>query len=143
MWYFVTEASLWCRMRTMIHSAEEFVNLRSQNDERATHDEAPEAVWLEIIRLYPELREWVVHNRTVPLSILRILAADPDPRVRIAVAMKRKCSPDILELLARDTDETVRARVAWNRQTPAHILQSMKQDPSPLVADALMARSGD
>lgn len=125
----------------MIRSAQEFVELRTRNDARATHDEAPEFVWLEVIRRYPDFKEWVVHNKSVPPSILRLLARDPDPRVRFSVAAKNKCSPEILELLATDTDESVRARVARNKKAPAHVLESLRDDPSPLVTEAVDSRS--
>ena len=125
----------------MIQTAEEFVELRANNDPRATHDEAALPVWLEIIEKYPEMREWVVHNKTVPLPILRLLAKDSDPRVRLSIAMKRKCDREIFEVLSRDVDESVRARVAWNRRTPAEILWTLKDDGSPLVREALEGRA--
>lgn len=124
----------------MILSADEFIRLRDGNDERATHDSAPESVWLEVVRLYPDYKEWVAHNKTVPLSILRILAAEADPRVRLRVAMKRKCDPEILERLAQDEDETVRVRVAYNRKTPGHVIERLRRDPSPLVTEAVANR---
>jgi hypothetical protein len=125
----------------MITSAKEFVELRDRDNERATFDSAPESVWLEVVERYPAHKEWVAHNKTVPLTILRILARDPDPRVRFAVAMKRKCDAGILERLARDEDETVRVRVARNQKTPAHILERLRNDTSRLVAEALASRS--
>ena len=57
----------------MINSAEEFVRLRTseQKEEysKAVEDEAPISVWLDIVDRFPEMKEWVVHNRTVPLEI--------------------------------------------------------------------------
>ncbi len=116
------------------------MELRTRDDKRATHDCADEDVWLAVMRDYPEFKEWIVHNKTVPLSVLRILAVDPEPRVRFLVATKCKCPPEILEQLARDEDETVRARVAYNDKTPTAVLDLMRQDPSRLVAEALAAR---
>ena len=125
----------------MIASAEEFAVLRAEDDPRATHDPAPEEVWRAVIRQFPQLRGWVAHNKTVPVAILRVLAEDPDPRVRHAVAMKRKNSPEIFERLARDPDEKVRVQVARNAKAPPHVLQMLRADTSRLVADAVAARS--
>lgn len=127
----------------MIRSARDFVELRARNDVRATHDSAPESVWLEVIRDHPDLKEWVVHNKTVPVSLLRTLARDPDPRVRCSVAAKRKCPPDLLEELARDPDETVRVRVAWNGKTPSHVLRWLRDDSSTLVSEAIACRKSE
>jgi hypothetical protein len=124
----------------MIATADEFVRLRGKNDERATRDAAPEAVWMDIIRKYPDMRVWVAHNKTVPASVLEVLASDSDPDVRLVVAMKRKCEPAILELLARDTDERVRERVVFNAKTPVPVLEILAKDPSERIADAATVR---
>lgn len=124
----------------MISSAQEFVELREQNDPRAVHDGAPEAVWREVLRLFPTFKEWVVRNKTVPVSILSDLANDADPRVRFEVAAKRKCPAKILEQLACDPDESVRLRVAYNAKTPEPLLEHLRHDPSGLVAKAVEER---
>lgn len=124
----------------MIHSAEEFITLRRENDERATTDTAPEPVWWDLIDNHPEMKEWVIHNKNVPKLILEVLADDPDPHVRWAVATKRKCPPAVLEKLARDADVTVRVRVAYNPKTPESVLTILRVDDDPLVAQALDAR---
>ena len=124
----------------MIQSAEEFVDLRTKNDPEATHGKALKSVWLAILNRYPDFKEWVVHNKTVPVSVLRLLASDPDQKVRYAVAMKRKCPHDILEILARDEDEMVRARVAWNASTPDDILELLRDDPIKEVAEPAAER---
>lgn len=120
----------------MISSAAEFVVLREKNDERAAKDTAPEGVWLEIVRTRPDMKEWVVQNKTVPTSILNLLADDPDSNIRFCVAMKRKCPPAVLEKLARDPDEQVRLRVAANAKTPASLLRLLAKDPDKDVAAA-------
>lgn len=124
----------------MISSAQEFVELRSRNDERARHDHAPESVWQDVVQQYPEYKEWVVLNKTVPLAVLRILARDADPRVRCFVAMKRRCDDALFELLARDPDTLVRVRVARNEKAPAHVLEMLRDDLSPEVAEAVGER---
>jgi hypothetical protein len=124
----------------VIQSAEEFVELRTRNDPEATHGEALKGVWLAVIRRYPEFKEWVAHNKTVPVSVLKLLSQDPDAEVRYAVAMKRKCPLEVLESLAKDEVGSVRARVAWNASTPDSILESLLDDPVEEVAEAALAR---
>jgi hypothetical protein len=122
----------------MIESAEEFVRLRSSSKQqeylRAAHDKAPKEVWLEVIERYPEYKAWVAHNKTVPLSVLKILAGDPDPDVRFTVAMKRKAGEEILSLLARDSDEAVRSRVVYNPKVTEAVLKILLEDPNAKIA---------
>lgn len=124
----------------MISSAQEFIELRERNDARAAHDQAPEAVWREVLRQFPTFKEWVVRNKTVPISILSELANDPDPRVRYEVAAKRKCPARILKQLANDIDESVRLRVACNAKAPEPLLEQLRHDPSSVVAQAVEER---
>lgn len=128
----------------MIESAEEFVRLRTSLNQaeysRAATEEVPEAVCPDVIGRFPEMREWIAHNKQVPVSILRILADDPDWQVRHMVAQKRKAPHDVLEKLARDTDEGVRARVAYNAKTPQWILDLLRHDPVELIADVARRR---
>ena len=101
----------------MINSAKEFVELREKNDPRATYEKAARGVWLEVIHDFPDYKAWVAHNKTVPVTILRILARDADAQIRFWVAMKRKCPHDVFKRLAFDEDESVRVRIAWNAKT--------------------------
>jgi hypothetical protein len=102
----------------MITSAAAFFKLRTSEDPaeqaRATHEEAPEQIWRDVIAEHPALKIWVVRNKTVPLSILRILARDPDARIRREVAGKRKLDAALFALLAADDDESVRFAVRNN-----------------------------
>jgi hypothetical protein len=120
----------------MIESAEEFVRLRESNDPRAAHEEAPLEVWHAVIAGWPEMREWVALNKTVPVEILEVLARDEDVKVRTTVAMKRKLTPELFELLAADPDEGVRGRIAYNEKAPAEVIERLKRDPSSVVSDA-------
>ena len=124
----------------MIKTADEFVKLLDANDRRAVYEEAPGDVWDELVDSRPELRVWVVRNKTVPLGLLRRLADDPDPLVRHAVAMKRKCDQPLLEKLARDICDLVRMRVAWNAKTTAATLKVLANDRDPNVAEAAKQR---
>lgn len=124
----------------MMHSAEEFVSLRTSDDrlmyERASTEQASVETWTEVIIRFPEMRKWVAHNKTVPLEILRVLARDADPSVRSSVADKRKLDRELFDGLSRDPDESVRARIAWNKKTPADIIERLTRDELPFVRDA-------
>lgn len=127
-----------------IQSVEEFVRLRSSEDkaeyDRAAHASAPEAVWLDVVARYPDMRKWVAHNKTVPVTVLDVLASDAEPEVRWTVAMKRKAGPDILGRLATDSDASVRIRVALNAKTPREALERLANDLEEDVAAAARER---
>lgn len=106
----------------------------------AVEDAAPISVWLDVIDRFPEMKEWVVHNRTVPLEILEILASDLERRVRATVADKRKLSATLFDLLSRDVDEVVRQRIAYNKKAPIMIIERLALDPVPLVRTAALER---
>lgn len=90
----------------MIKSAEEFIRLRTSEiqDEydRAANDTADISTWTEVIEKHPDYKEWVIHNKTVPIEILELLTFDKNPNVRSAVARKRKINKRIFETLSKD-----------------------------------------
>ena len=122
----------------MIKSAEQFVWLRTSEDinlyQRAANESANEEIWQAVIEKHPEMRVWVVHNKTVPIGILDILSHDQDWRVRHAVAQKHKVGQDILQRLAQDPHESVRLRVACNAKTPKIVLEQLLNDQWSEVA---------
>jgi hypothetical protein len=124
--------------RAMIESADEFIRLRTsslkEEYDRAAHDEAAQDVWWEVVRKFPDMKFWVVHNKTVPLEILEFLSTDQEASVRGAVARKRKASPKILERLAHDAVGSVRHGVACNANAPKHVLQMLANDSWETVA---------
>jgi hypothetical protein len=128
----------------MISSAEEFVELRTSEVEaeyvRAATDDIPESVCLDVIARYPTMRRWIAHNKTVPQSILRILADDPDHDVRFFVAMKRKTDPEILRKLAQDTYESIREQIALNPKTPHSVLKLLVNDQVERIAETALQR---
>jgi len=128
----------------MIDSADEFRRLRTSEDHqeqrRAALEPTTEEIWIEVIERFPEMREWVAINKTVPVSILRVLATDADARVRSTVATKRKLNRELFELLARDPDDSVRDRVAWNPKVPADLLALLAQDSVEFVASSARER---
>lgn len=131
----------------MISSAEEFVFLRTseifEEYTRAAYDDASDVVWMDVISKFPEMREWVAHNKTVPLNILEILARDTNESVRSTVASKRKLSPELFDLLSQDKSEAVRERVACNKKVPIHILRRLVDDPTMFVREAALKRIGN
>lgn len=102
----------------MITSAEEFIRLRtsskSEEYNRAAQEDAPLEVWFELVKNHPEMKEWVIHNKTIPVEILEYMVEDPDPQVRADIAQKRKLSTHIFDTLAQDPDERVKYALAYN-----------------------------
>lgn len=124
----------------MIKTAIEFIRLRNDDDPRATREAADMSTWSDIIKHHPEYNEWVAHNKTVPLAILKLLAHDANPAVRCAVAMRRKCDHALFAQLAHDTEDFVRACIARNPKAPPDVVDFLRGDPSPLVIDAIRKR---
>ncbi|MBP1963025.1 hypothetical protein [Paenibacillus aceris] len=116
----------------MINSAEEFVRLRlSDNIEeylKAAWDEAPLDVWLEVIGTYPEMREWVAHNKSIPVEIMEILADDADERIRFNVATKNRLPENLQLKLAKDLDSSVRQRIVYNKKVTLRVLKMLLKD---------------
>jgi len=123
----------------MIESAEEFSRLRSssikEEYDRAAHEEASVAVWIDVIENYPQLRQWVAHNKTVSLEILKYLVEN-HPDANLFVADKRKLSPELFDALSKDGNYLVRERIAINAKTPVHILEKLSKDSIEDVAQA-------
>ncbi|PLK46960.1 hypothetical protein [Uliginosibacterium sp. TH139] len=123
----------------MIVSAEEFARLRKSDDPseygRAANEEAAERVWLEMIENFPDLRQWVAHNKTVPISVLEYLSNDDNSQVRSAVAEKRKLTPVLFEKLACDPDASVRGRVANNKKCSSEALALLVEDKEAFVRE--------
>ncbi len=117
----------------MINSAEEFVRLRfspiPEEYALAASGKASNEVWLEVIERYPEYAQWVAHNKSIPLDIIRVLALHPDDNVRLHIAAKRKSPADVLWVLARDKNDSVRNRVVHHPKTPKEILEFLLHDP--------------
>ena len=128
----------------MITSAEEFMKLRSSKEpeeyRRAAIEDAPEAVWLDLIDRFPEMREWAALNKTLPTSILWKLVRDGNPRVRFEVANRHQLTEDMFVVLAKDEDEGVRSRVCWNKRAPQSVLEQLARDNSAVVAEAARRR---
>jgi hypothetical protein len=117
----------------MIKSADEFVRLRTSELPaeygQATHETADEAVWREVILRFPEMMEWVAHNKTISESIIRVLYDSGNERTRHALARKRRTPVDLLTHLANDESESTRLAVAMNPSVPVAILERLVNDP--------------
>lgn len=123
---------------TVIRSAAEFIRLRTSDDlaeqARATNEAADDQVWLAVIEQHPELRKWVAQNKTVPMSIVRLLLTDDDSVTRSWVARKRKLDRAAFVALSTDVDERVRHALVTNVKLPPDLLRLLSKDPIELVA---------
>lgn len=64
---------------------------------------------------------------------IRLLAADPNPKIRESAASGYHTPEDVFVALASDSDEGVRACVARNENAPCDVLRSLVHDPSERV----------
>ena len=122
----------------MIESAEEFIQLRTSEHpeeyKRAIIEQATEEVWTDVLEAHPNMAFWVIQNKTVPLSILYLLACHEDAKIREAVARKRKLDEALFDMLSKDKDPFVRKAIAQNKKTPVAILKRLTHDQDRLVS---------
>lgn len=122
----------------MITSAEEFRDSRLSEDpaeyDRAAMEEAPLQVWRDVISRFPDLKTWVVYNKTVPHEILIELSRDEDEDVRWRVATRRKLDEDLFSQLARDPSDSVRGAIAGNAKAPRIVLERLAGDSTEWVS---------
>jgi hypothetical protein len=57
---------------------------------RAATEDVHLDVWWEVVRVHPEMKAWVVHNKAVPIEIIEALSRDEDVAVRYFLSMKLK-----------------------------------------------------
>ena len=67
------------------------------------------------------------------IARLRLLAKDPNPKIRERAALDYHLPEEVFVALAADPDEEVRACVARNESTPCDVLRSLVADPSERV----------
>lgn len=87
------------------------------------------------------------------IARLRLLATDPNPKIRESVASSYHTPEDVFVALSRDTDDGVRACIARNESAPCDVLRSLVDDRSArvrgflavnfFVPDDTMARLAD
>ncbi|MFE0748047.1 HEAT repeat domain-containing protein [Gordonia sp. NPDC058843] len=107
------------------------------NRDRAVRDSAPLSVWLEIIADCPQHKSFVAQNKTIPREVLRVLVEDDDRDVRFTLAMRRAVGRDdqIAGVLASDPDPAIRAALARNPQLGLHLLVQLAQDDDDWVRE--------
>ena len=81
----------------------------------------------------PKIRESVASSYHTPLDLFERLARDEDAGVRGCVARNEAAPCDVLRELARDEDETVRGWVAVNFFVPEDVMQGLADDRSETV----------
>ncbi|SEH89415.1 MULTISPECIES: hypothetical protein [unclassified Leifsonia] len=96
---------------------------RAMRDHRPAMLSAEEAAALHPA---PEVTESKVRR-------LRLLAADPNPKIREAVASSYHTPADVIAALAKDPDDGVRGCVAKNEATPCDLLRELADDRSETV----------
>ena len=67
------------------------------------------------------------------IARLRILAANPNPKIRESVASSYHAPEDLFVTLAKDPDAGVRSWLARNESVPCDILRSLADDESETV----------
>ena len=128
----------------MIESADEFIRLRTseikEEYDRSTYDTADISTWTELINNYPDYKQWVIHNKTVPIEILEVLTFDNDPNIRSLVARKRKINDKIFKALSTDKDENVRHSLIYNSGLTIEKLKQINTADSDWLAGQLRQR---
>jgi hypothetical protein len=131
----------------MIKSADEFIRLSTsdlkEEYDRSVQDTANLSTWIEVIEKYPDYKVWVIHNKTVPIEILERLTLDKDPKIRSAVARKRKIDDKIVLTLSKDNDENVRYALMCNTTLTIDKLKQIETADSDWLAEQLNERIKD
>ena len=101
---------------------------------------APEVTPTKIQRLRllavdpnPKIRESVASSYHAPEEVFLALASDPDAGVRSWLARNESVPCEILRLLGDDESETVRGFLALNFFVPADVMDQLADDPSETV----------
>ena len=81
----------------------------------------------------PKIRESVASSYHAPAEVYAALAADPDEGVRACLARNENTPCDLLRDLAHDESEVVRGFVAVNFFVPADVMAELADDPSEVV----------
>ena len=100
------------------------------NDSPCIPRDWPDEFWSILVSMYPDMQFWVSHQSYAPEAVIRSLASADDWRVRHRVAMKRNLPKDLFTVLAADPEPLVRMSVARNAKTPLAVLTQLADDPS-------------
>ena len=109
-------------------------------EEAAALHPAPPVTETKIARLRllatdpnPKIRESVASSYHAPEDLFELLAKDPDAGVRSWIARNETVSCDILRTLADDESEAVRGFLALNFYVPADVMEKLADDESDTV----------
>jgi hypothetical protein len=126
----------------LISNIDEYIKLADndnlEDNNRVKNEELSSSVIFEIIQNYPERKSWLVHNKHIPIEILKLLSKDEDIDVRFTIAMKKKCNRSIFEVLMNDSDFSVRMAIVRNNKLPIDLLEKMLNDSEPEISDEAM-----
>ena len=89
----------------------------------------------------PKIRESAASSYHAPEDLMATLAADPDAGVRGCVARNESTPCDILRSLADDDSERVRGWLAVNFYVPADVMEHLADDPSETVRSLVRWKS--
>jgi hypothetical protein len=89
----------------------------------------------------PKIRESVASSYHAPEDLFEALAKDPDPGVRGWLARNESVPCDILRGLADDESETVRGWLALNFYVPADVMEKLAEDRSDTVRSLVKWKS--
>ena len=89
----------------------------------------------------PKIRESVASSYHAPQDLFEALARDPDPGVRGWLARNESVPCDILRGLADDESETVRGWLALNFYVPADVMEKLAEDRSDTVRSLVKWKS--
>jgi hypothetical protein len=78
----------------------------------------------------------------VPGDVLETLAADPDPKVRRAIAWREELTEELRKKLLTDATPAVRVAAAYNRRTPAETRATILARDTELSSRGWLAYSG-
>ena len=95
---------------------------------RSAYDWAEDAVWHEVLDRFPEMARWVVHNKSVPHTILDRLIETGDRETRRWITSKRKLTPAQMKRLAQDPDWSVREGIADHPKILEELLLRLLRD---------------
>lgn len=93
-----------------------------------------------IIESHPDLKQWVVLNKKVPVQILDELSRDGDENIRHWVACKNSITPEIAQRFLSDPSPMVRIRLLYNKKVPIPIKMLLLEDEDEWVVEQARER---
>ena len=126
----------------MIDNIKEYIKLADSDDlednNRTKTEQLSSEVIFEIIHNYPERKAWLVHNKHIPIDVLKLLCKDKKSDVRFTVAMKNKNDRYVFEILMNDPDFSIRMAVVRNKRIPIDLLKKMVNDKDDEISKEAM-----